>query len=216
MDNSQEERIYENLPCTNDSQLGLEEIISMNDKYMIRESQLGLEEIVSSNDQYMIRESQLELEEMIGQGQFTTVHKGFCTLREEGRVSVVVKKFRNGNVVEEDEFLEEAETMRNLSHQRIVHVIGICRANRIMIVLEFCPCGPLNSYLANHKKLKQSTVLQLMWQVAQGMSYISYKNYIHGQLSARNVFLLSETSAKIGGFKLLSLNREDIYKLRII
>ncbi|XP_063404419.1 tyrosine-protein kinase ZAP-70-like isoform X1 [Mytilus trossulus] len=83
-----------------------------------------------------------------------------------------------------------------------------------MLVLELCPCGPLNSFLAKHKELKQSTVVQLMWQVAQGMAYLHSKNYVHRDLAARNVLLVSENSAKISDFgmsKALNIGN-DYYK----
>ncbi|XP_071140498.1 tyrosine-protein kinase SYK-like isoform X1 [Mytilus edulis] len=163
---------------------------------------------------FSIRQSQLQLEEELGSGQFGSVQKGYCTLKREGKIPVAVKKLKSEDKSAEQEMLKEADLMRNLTHTRIVRMIGLCRADCIMLVLELCPCGPLNSFLAKHKELKQSTVVQLMWQVAQGMAYLHSKNYVHRDLAARNVLLVSENSAKISDFgmsKALNIGN-DYYK----
>ncbi|CAC5421897.1 Tyrosine-protein kinase receptor Tie-1,Tyrosine-protein kinase Shark,Melanoma receptor tyrosine-protein kinase,Ack-related non-receptor tyrosine kinase,Tyrosine-protein kinase ZAP-70,Vascular endothelial growth factor receptor 1,Receptor tyrosine-protein kinase erbB-4,Tyrosine-protein kinase SYK,Tyrosine-protein kinase Fer [Mytilus coruscus] len=165
---------------------------------------------------FSIRQSQLELEEELGSGQFGSVQKGYCTLKRKGRIPVAVKKLNSDDKSAEEEMLKEADVMRNLSHQRIVRMIGLCRADCIMLVLELCPCGPLNSFLAKRKEMKQSQVVQLMWQVAQGMSYLHSKNYVHRDLAARNVLLVSENSAKISDFgmsKAFNIGN-DYYKAR--
>ncbi|VDI10084.1 spleen tyrosine kinase [Mytilus galloprovincialis] len=152
--------------------------------------------------------------EQPGSGQFGSVQKGYCTLKREGKIPVAVKKLKSEDKSAEQEMLKEADLMRNLTHTRIVRMIGLCRADCIMLVLELCPCGPLNSFLAKHKELKQSTVVQLMWQVAQGMAYLHSKNYVHRDLAARNVLLVSENSAKISDFgmsKALNIGN-DYYK----
>lgn len=172
------------------------------------------DDLPRTKETFSIRQSQLELEEELGSGQFGSVQKGYCTLKREGRIPVAVKKLKSDDKSAEEEMLKEADLMRNLSHSRIVRMIGLCRADCIMLVLELCPCGPLNSYLSKHKQIKQSTVVQLMYQVAQGMSYLHSKNYVHRDLAARNVLLVSESSAKISDFgmsKALNIGN-DYYK----
>ncbi|XP_076079761.1 tyrosine-protein kinase SYK-like [Mytilus galloprovincialis] len=165
---------------------------------------------------FSIRQSQLELDEELGSGQFGSVQKGSCTLKGKGRIPVAVKKLKRDDKSAEEEMLKEADVMKNLSHQRIVRMIGLCRADCIMLVLELCPCGPLNSFLAKNKEMKQSAVVHLMWQVAQGMAYLHSKNYVHRDLAARNVLLVSKSSAKISDFgmsKAFNIGN-DYYKAR--
>ncbi|XP_076081163.1 tyrosine-protein kinase SYK-like [Mytilus galloprovincialis] len=166
---------------------------------------------------FSIRQSQLELDEELGSGQFGSVQKGSCTLKGKGRIPVAVKKLKRDDKSAEEEMLKEADVMKNLSHQRIVRMIGLCRADCIMLVLELCPCGPLNSFLAKNKEMKQSAVVHLMWQVAQGMAYLHSKNYVHRDLAARNVLLVSKSSAKISDFgmsKAFNIGN-DYYKLPV-
>ncbi|CAG2196833.1 Tyrosine-protein kinase Shark,Receptor tyrosine-protein kinase erbB-4,Tyrosine-protein kinase ZAP-70,Melanoma receptor tyrosine-protein kinase,Ephrin type-A receptor 2,Tyrosine-protein kinase JAK1,Tyrosine-protein kinase Fer,Tyrosine-protein kinase FRK,Ack-related non-receptor tyrosine kinase,Tyrosine-protein kinase HTK16,Tyrosine-protein kinase SYK [Mytilus edulis] len=154
--------------------------------------------------------------EQPGSGQFGSVQKGYCTLKGKGRIPVAVKKLKSDDKSAEEEMLKEADVMKNLSHKRIVRMIGLCRADCIMLVLELCPCGPLNSFLAKHKEMKQSAVVNLMWQVAQGMAYLHSQNYVHRDLAARNVLLVSKSSAKISDFGMSKAYNigNDYYKAR--
>ncbi|VDI45797.1 Hypothetical predicted protein [Mytilus galloprovincialis] len=73
---------------------------------------------------FSIRQSQLELEEDLGSGQFGSVQKGYCTLKGKGRIPVAVKNLKSDDKSAEEEMLKEADVMRNISHQRIVRMIG--------------------------------------------------------------------------------------------
>ena len=44
------------------------------------------------------------------------------------------------------------------------------------------------------------TVLELMFQVGEGMQYLESKNFVHRDLAARNVLLVNEHFAKISDF----------------
>lgn len=43
--------------------------------------------------------------------------------------------------------MREARLMANLNNKYIVRMIGVCRADNIMLVLELALLGPLNKYL---------------------------------------------------------------------
>ena len=43
--------------------------------------------------------------------------------------------------------MKEARVMASLDHCHIVRMIGVCKADTIMLVLELAPLGPLNKFL---------------------------------------------------------------------
>jgi Protein tyrosine and serine/threonine kinase len=43
--------------------------------------------------------------------------------------------------------MEEAKMMAKLEHDHIVRMIGVCKANSVMLVLELAPLGQLNKHL---------------------------------------------------------------------
>ena len=55
-------------------------------------------------------------------------------------------------------------------------------------------------YLIHFSDLLVKTVLELMFQVGEGMAYLESKNFVHRDLAARNVLLVNERFAKISDF----------------
>ena len=60
-----------------------------------------------------------------------------------------------------------------------------------------------------------SNIIELMFQVAEGMAFLESKNFVHRDLAARNVLLVNESFAKISDFgmsKALGID-SDYYKV---
>jgi serine/threonine protein kinase len=47
----------------------------------------------------------------------------------------------------QSELMKEARVMASLDHCHIVRMIGVCKSDNIMLVLELAPLGPLNKFL---------------------------------------------------------------------
>ncbi len=50
----------------------------------------------------------------------------------------------------QSELMKEARVMANLQHRNIVRLIGVCKSDTIMLVMELAPLGQLNKYLKKH------------------------------------------------------------------
>nr|XP_054764621.1 tyrosine-protein kinase SYK-like [Lytechinus pictus] len=143
----------------------------------------------------------LNLGDMLGKGNFGSVLKGTCMVN--GQLIPVAVKTLKPNLLQdhqESEIMKEAELMAVLDHPHIVRMIGICHAAEMMLVLELAELGPLHRYLKRHKEMSTRNVLELMYQVAQGMCYLESRQFVHRDLAARNVLLVDETFAKISDF----------------
>ncbi|XP_030851826.1 tyrosine-protein kinase SYK isoform X2 [Strongylocentrotus purpuratus] len=143
----------------------------------------------------------LNLGDQIGKGNFGSVLKGTCMANGQ-LIPVAVKTLKAdfGIPNSEPEIVREAELMAGLDHPHIVRMIGICHAAEMMLVLELAELGPLHKYLKKHQEMSTRNVLELMYQVAQGMCYLESRQFVHRDLAARNVLLVDETFAKISDF----------------
>ena len=47
--------------------------------------------------------------------------------------------------------MKEAKIMADLSHRNIVRLIGVCKSDVLMLVMELASAGPLNKYLKSHQ-----------------------------------------------------------------
>ncbi|ESN91816.1 hypothetical protein HELRODRAFT_70092, partial [Helobdella robusta] len=135
----------------------------------------------------------------LGNGNFGSVKLG--SYKYKGRnIPVAVKTLKNSDINAEKELMCEARLMAQLEHQYIVRMIGVCKSDQIMLVLELAALGPLNKYLKKVPKMSMSNIQLLMNQVAQGMAYLESKSFVHRDLAARNVLLANDTHAKISDF----------------
>lgn len=176
-----------------------------------------LEEIYGSVRSDVLRADltpeQVVLEDKLGHGNFGSVMKGVCRLRGKS-IPVAVKTLKNADLDPsvETELLKEATVMKELDHAHIVRMIGMCKGESFMLVMELAKLGPLNKFLPKNKQLPLWNVLELLWQVAQGMAYLESRKFVHRDLAARNILLCDEHFAKISDFGMSkSLSRENNY-----
>lgn len=114
------------------------------------------------------------------------------------------------------DFIEEAETMKNLRHPNVVKLIGVCsRRMPFYIITELMDYGNLLMYLReNTKSLRYSKLLDMAAQIASGMAYLESQNLVHRDLAARNILVGENDVVKIADFGLARLMKDDEYIVR--
>uniref|UniRef100_A0A8C5HUK5 Tyrosine-protein kinase n=1 Tax=Gouania willdenowi TaxID=441366 RepID=A0A8C5HUK5_GOUWI len=149
------------------------------------------------------REDLLMGEVELGSGNFGCVRRGVL-MTEAGQVDVAIKvlKSENDSLVKE-EMMREAEIMYQLNNPFIVRMLGLCKAENLMLVMEMAAAGALNKFLSTNKgTVTVENIVNLMHQVSMGMKYLEEKNFVHRDLAARNVLLVNQQFAKISDFGL--------------
>lgn len=164
-----------------------------------REMEKIYDSVPRTEDVFNLNRQDLELVDELGAGNFGSVMRG--VYKHKGMpIPVAVKTLKKDDMpTAESELLKEARVMAALDHGHIVRMIGVCRSDSIMLVLELAPLGPLNKYLKKNP-LSMPNIIELLYQVAVGMAYLESKNFVHRDLAARNVLLVDEHYAKISDF----------------
>ncbi|CAD5115629.1 DgyrCDS4586 [Dimorphilus gyrociliatus] len=162
-----------------------------------------------------ISRNDLELTEELGKGYFGSVMRGRLSFNNS-LIPVAVKTLIQNDVPNsQSEIMNEAILMARLKHKNVIRMIGICRTDTFMLVLELAPLGQLNKYVRRRQqRMPQQNLVEILRQVAVGMAYLGQQNFVHRDLAARNVLLVTETFAKISDFgmsKALGIG-ENYYK----
>uniref|UniRef100_A0A8C5CIB6 Tyrosine-protein kinase n=1 Tax=Gadus morhua TaxID=8049 RepID=A0A8C5CIB6_GADMO len=152
-----------------------------------------------AQDEWEIPRSTLKMMERLGAGQFGEVWMGYY----KGRQKVAIKTLKEGTM-EPAAFLQEANLMKKLKHDRLVHLHAVVTMEPILIVTEFMCNGCLLDFLKTEegRKLKIPKLIDMSGQVAEGMAYIEGKNYIHRDLRAANILVNEMLHCKIADFGL--------------
>ncbi|KAM8953273.1 tyrosine-protein kinase Blk [Pelodytes ibericus] len=150
-------------------------------------------------DEWEIPRDSVRLVKRLGAGQFGEVWMGYY----KNNAKVAIKTLKEGSM-SPLAFLEEANLMKTLQHDKLVQLLAVVTKEPIYIITEYMVNGSLLDFLQTEVggKLRFKSLVDMAAQVAEGMAYIEKKNYIHRDLRAANVLVSDILSCKIGDFGL--------------
>ncbi|XP_051951519.1 tyrosine-protein kinase Blk [Xyrauchen texanus] len=152
-----------------------------------------------AQDEWEIPRETLKMVKKLGAGQFGEVWMGFYKNNQK----VAVKTLKEGTM-EPEAFLQEANLMKQLQHERLVKLHAVVTKEPILIVTEYMSNGSLLDFLKTEDghKLRLPKLIDMTAQIAEGMAYIERKNYIHRDLRAANILVSETLHCKIADFGL--------------
>ncbi|XP_036376567.1 tyrosine-protein kinase Lyn-like [Megalops cyprinoides] len=163
-------------------------------------------------DAWEISKESIKMVKKLGAGQFGEVWMAFYN----SSTKVAVKTLKPGTMSAEA-FLEEANLMKTLQHDRLVRLYAVVtKSEPIYIITEFMANGSLLDFLKSEagRKVLLPKLIDFSAQIAEGMAYIEKKNYIHRDLRAANVLVSESLLCKIADFGLARVIEDDQYTAR--
>ncbi|XP_045684645.1 tyrosine-protein kinase Mer [Phyllostomus hastatus] len=174
------------------------------------------EELQNKLEDVVIDRNLLILGKILGEGEFGSVMEGSLTQQDGTSQKVAVKtmKLDSFSQREIEEFLSEAACMKDFSHPNVIRLLGVCiemgsqGSPKPMVILPFMKYGDLHTYLlysrleAGSKYIPVQTLVKFMVDIAQGMEYLSNRNFLHRDLAARNCMLRDDMTVCVADFGL--------------
>ncbi|KAM9626895.1 tyrosine-protein kinase Lyn isoform 4-T10 [Trichechus inunguis] len=163
-------------------------------------------------DAWEIPRESIKLMKRLGAGQFGEVWMGYYN----NSTKVAVKTLKPGTMSVQA-FLEEANLMKTLQHDKLVRLYAVVtKEEPIYIITEYMAKGSLLDFLKSDEggKVLLPKLIDFSAQIAEGMAYIERKNYIHRDLRAANVLVSESLMCKIADFGLARIIEDNEYTAR--
>ncbi|XP_057660941.1 tyrosine-protein kinase receptor torso [Diorhabda carinulata] len=165
-------------------------------------------------DKWEIDTQKLVIKEILGGGAFGVVRKALYYREKKEEIAVAIKMLRENPTSEEiEQFHHEIQLMKSVpDHPHLVSLVGCVTQDQLLLVVEYCAKGDLQSYLrvASDKILKANLL-------AQGDDYVERsvfnKMYEFDQLNLNDI---PETKDLISFARQVSLGMEYLSSLKMI
>lgn len=140
------------------------------------------------DDEVRVGKYKYDVKEELGKGFSSNVYKGVEMLKPHKRYAIKVinlRKFRGANL----EMLEaEIEIHHSLDHEHIVKLHEVIKtSHHYYLVMEYCPHGNLNEFIAHKKQLSESSALEIFTQLASAYRFLLLTGILHRDIKPANI-----------------------------
>uniref|UniRef100_H0WZM5 Maternal embryonic leucine zipper kinase n=1 Tax=Otolemur garnettii TaxID=30611 RepID=H0WZM5_OTOGA len=149
-----------------------------------------------------------ELYETIGTGGFAKVKLACHILTGE----MVAIKIMDKNALGSDlpRIKTEIDALKNLRHQHICQLYHVLEtANKIFMVLEYCPGGELFDYIISQDRLSEEETRVVFRQIVSAVAYVHSQGYAHRDLKPENLLFDEYHKLKLIDFGLCAKPKGD-------
>jgi serine/threonine protein kinase len=166
---------------------------------MLRDQMVEVEHTVT--DRVGQQFGNYQLVKLLGQGSFAEVYLGkHRYLNSYAALKVSQAKI---NRVEEQKVLAEAQTLVELRHSNIVHLLDFAIENGTpMLIMDYAPKGSLRQHYPNGTQIPLKTVVDFVTQIAAALQYAHNHNVIHRDVKPENILLDADNRLLLSDFGL--------------
>ena len=139
--------------------------------------------------------------QLLGQGGCARVYLG----KHRYLKSYAALKVLNTRIMPDDErkFLAEAQTLANLRHPNIVHLLDFSIEKEIpVLIMDYAPNGSLRQCHAHGTQMPLTTVVDFVVQIASALQYAHNHNIIHRDVKPENILLDADQRLLLSDFGL--------------
>ncbi|XP_067678783.1 tyrosine-protein kinase Src64B-like [Haliotis asinina] len=114
-----------------------------------------------------------------------------------GKLDVAVKTMASGDHGDID---AEKLKMESLRHVRLVQPLAVCsNCEPVFLIMEYMNNGSLYDFLrkTDRPQIEFSMVKSVCQQIAEGMAFLEFKSFIHGNLQSANILMGEQHTVKI-------------------
>jgi serine/threonine-protein kinase len=157
----------------------------------------------------MTKIGKYEIHGELGHGAFGKVYRAF---NPAVQCPVAIKELTAGSTPDVmQRFRNEATAAGNLHHKNIVTIHDFFEENGIpYIVMEVLEGNDLQQVLRDAGRLGLLEKVQIMTQVAEGLSYAHQHHVVHRDVKPANIMILANGSVKIMDFGIARVLGEDV------